>query len=78
MLVADKPLTENMIWKFTTSPSEIHDKGVEVKPPNYPEPYMYVCAVPQWGPGKLVSTSLHDVYVYPLSSFMHLITDVSW
>ena len=48
------PITESMVWTYTTSPTEIRESAVLVCTNCDPEPEMYVCAVPDWGPGKLV------------------------
>jgi len=63
VLVAE-PIKQQNKWIETRSISVIKKSGVEVKPPHTPEPGMYVCAVPEWGPGKLVVWADNDFACY--------------
>ena len=53
-VLVEEPVNEKFFWRTVTGAEEIMRNGVMVKPPNSPEPHMYVCAVQTWGPGKLV------------------------
>ena len=48
------PLIENMVWTTTNSPTEVRDNGVIVCDGCDNGRDLYVCASPEWGPGKLV------------------------
>lgn len=47
-----EPMLETMVWTYTTSVSEMRESGVEVC--SGCSPNVFVCAVPTWGPGKVV------------------------
>lgn len=74
LLVEDNPYAEKPAWKITTNANEIKEFGVEVKAPNSPEPFMYVCAAQPYGTGKLVllCDNGFELYNYKLA-FMYLV-----